>query len=182
MRIAISGAQCVGKTVLLQAIKSDSMFKDFFICESPTRKVNNNGFKINEFGNDDTQLEIIKTHISNIKSNHRDMFFDRCLLDSLVYTHYLYMNNQVSIETLEFAKKSFIDNFVKYDLICYIAPEFDIKKDNIRSDSIEFRNAIKSIFDFYINYYNIKIIQLTGTIENRLNQLKINFKYFNINK
>ncbi len=180
MRIAISGAQSTGKTTLLQAIKNDSIFKDFFICESPTRKVSNDNFQINEFGNDDTQLEIIKVHINNLKNKHSNIFYDRCLLDSLVYTHYLYLKNQVNIETLEFAKKSFIDNFAKYDLICYIAPEFDIVNDNIRSNSIEFRNTIKLIFDFYINYYNLKIMQLTGTIEDRLNQLKNNFKYFNL--
>ena len=39
MRIGITGAQSVGKTTLLNALRSEKLFDDYTICDEVTRRV-----------------------------------------------------------------------------------------------------------------------------------------------
>jgi hypothetical protein len=45
----ISGAQSVGKTTLLNALRSEPTFKDYSICDEVTRRVKSYGLLINDF-------------------------------------------------------------------------------------------------------------------------------------
>ena len=96
MRIGITGAQSVGKTTLLNALRSEKLFKDYVVCDEVTRRVKSYGLPINEEGTDITQRLIMNEHIVNVYM-HDNMLTDRTALDGLVYSTYLYKQNKISI-------------------------------------------------------------------------------------
>ena len=66
MRIAISGAQSVGKTTILNALRSEKIFKDYHVANEVTRRVQSYGLPINENGTDLTQRLIMQEHIPEV--------------------------------------------------------------------------------------------------------------------
>ena len=114
MRIGITGAQSVGKTTLLNALRSEKLFKDYVICDEVTRRVKSYGLPINEEGTDVTQRLIMNEHIVNVFM-HGNMLTDRTALDGLVYSTYLYKNNQIAVSTMKYAREVF--HKVWYQLI-----------------------------------------------------------------
>ena len=68
MKISFTGAQSTGKTTLLNAMKSMSIFRDFVFRDEITRSIQKQGLKINEQGDDATQNKIIDSHLLNLKT------------------------------------------------------------------------------------------------------------------
>lgn len=172
MKIAITGTQSTGKTTLLNALKEHDLFKDFKFIDEVTRSVKSEGFKINEQGDDATQIAIIKKHLDNLKLAGANAIYDRCFLDSLVYTYYLYQKGKVRIETLDSAYIAFENYIDQYDLIILLEPEFDVVADNVRSVSVEFRDEIAKIFKYFIIKYNLCILRLSGSTVERVRQFE----------
>ncbi len=171
-RIGISGAQSCGKTTLLNDLLKQKEFADYTVCNEVTRTLAKKGFKINEEGNDATQLAIMDVHIENLKNEN--MLTDRTVLDGYVYTAYLEYKQQVSSETLIAAHKVFIDYVAKYDVIFYVKPEFDIEADGVRSADPDFRADIARIFESVIAQNKprfVKLVPLTGSPEQRVQQV-----------
>jgi GTPase SAR1 family protein len=168
MRIGISGAQSVGKTTLLNALRSEKVFKDYAICNEVTRRVKEYGFRINENGDDITQRLIMQEHIVNVFMND-NMITDRTALDGLVYTEYLFTKHKVGFQVKDFAKQVFDKVQPMYDLFFYRPPEFEIEDDGVRSTDKEFRDEIVSIFDN--KRQNIPHIVLGGSVRERVQQI-----------
>lgn len=175
MRIGISGAQSVGKTTLLNALRSEKIFENFTICDEVTRRVKKYGLFINENGNDVTQRLIMQEHIVNIFMNE-NMITDRTALDGLVYSLYLNEQNKISDKTLDSVVKMFDKCISRYDLMFYIEPEFEIEDDGTRSIDIKFRDRIVELFNEQIRIRNVKAIRLLGSVRQRTEQLINTFK------
>lgn len=177
MRIGISGAQSTGKTTLLNALRSEPFFKDYEICNEVTRKVASYGLPINEDGNDTTQELIMNQHIVNL-AMHDNMITDRTVLDGLVYSKYLRENGKIVASTMNYVENIFNRMIQGYDLIFYVAPEFEIKNDGVRSINTFFRDRIVAIFNEVISQKNVPIYNVKGTVRERvqfvLNVLEIN--------
>ena len=171
MKIAFTGAQSTGKTTLLKELKRDpelSLKYDF--RDEITRRMQRKGLSINESGDDITQLLIMNSHIKN--SLIDNVIMDRCALDGLIYTDWMYGKGKVQQWVIEYAENVFNLLIDRYDYIFYLTPEFDIEDDGVRSTDIDFRNDIVDLFDHYITIYKIPVIKLTGTVEQRLNKIK----------
>jgi nicotinamide riboside kinase len=170
MRIGISGAQSVGKTTLLNALRSESIFSDFKYCTEVTRRVSSYGLSINENGSDVTQRLIMQEHIVNIFMNDK-MITDRTSLDGLAYTHYLAETKKVSPQAYEYSLKVFKRLQSSYDIQFYIKPEFKIEDDGVRSVDTYFRDRIVTIFDEIIEEYKIPVVYLSGSVRERVQQV-----------
>ena len=167
MKIAISGAQSVGKTTLLNALRSEESIKDYKFCFEVTRRVKGYGLSINEDGDDNTQRLIMQEHIVNAFM-YDDMVADRCALDGLVYSHYLAENKKITQNTYDFAEKVFNKLMPQYDLVFYIPPEFEIEDDGTRSINKFFRDRIVTLFDNYIRDYSLDLVYLRGSVRERV--------------
>lgn len=171
MKLAFTGAQSTGKTTLLKELKRDpelSLKYDF--RDEITRRMQKKGLSINESGNDITQLLIMNSHIKNTLIDN--VIMDRCALDGLVYTDWMYRKGKIQQWVIEYADNVFKMLIDRYDYIFYLVPEFDIEDDGVRSTDIDFRNEIVILFEQYIKAWNIPVIKLTGTVEQRLNKIK----------
>ena len=172
MRIGISGAQSVGKTTLLNALRSEKCFADYAIRNEVTRTVKSYGIDINEAGSDTSQLLIMKEHIYNVYM-FDNMLTDRTALDGIVYTHWLFAEprNQVSEACFEECLSIFQRLIGSYDHIFYIAPEFPIEDDGVRSASEQWQNEIVREFEAYIEHYNVPVTRLSGSVRERVNTI-----------
>lgn len=170
MRIGITGAQSVGKTTLLNALRSEKFFKDFIICDEVTRRVKSYGLPINEEGTDTTQKLIMNEHIFNVFM-FNDMLTDRTALDGLVYSTYLYKQNQISISTMKYVRQVFDKVWPEYDHVFYIEPEFDIVDDGVRSTNLSFRNEIADLFETTIEKEKLTMHRVKGSVRNRVNSI-----------
>jgi hypothetical protein len=61
-----------------------------------------------------------------------------------------------------------------YDRLFYIVPELPLVEDGERSVNREFFNAVNINFENIIRDYNLNIIRLTGTVSDRIEQIKNN--------
>lgn len=166
-KITISGSHSTGKSTVVDALKKiQNLNKRFTFKGEILRDIKRSGHNINEYGSNDTQLLVLSKFLEY--STMQDTIFDRCALDGLAYTAYLYEKNQVTKNTLRIAESIFENT--KYDIMFYIAPEFDIVPDGVRSENVEFRDRVAQIFEEYIESYNINIIRLTGNVDERVKQ------------
>ena len=174
MIISFTGAQSTGKTTLLNELKKWKEFEDYVFIDEITRNVSKLGMNINEKGDDATQTAIMNAHIENLKKGD-NLILDRCSLDGVVYTDYLYLHGRVSRDTFDYARQVFIETCLKYDKIFYLKPEFDIVDDGVRSSSVQFRDEIADIFERYIAEFNLRkwnVVELSGSVEDRLKAIK----------
>lgn len=172
MLIALSGAQCTGKTTLLSALRNDGEFENrFTFVDEIVRTLQKQGFKINEAGTDETQIAVMNAHVENTKLES-DVLVDRCVLDCMAYTIWMWRHHKITRETYHSCYKLFMDNIMKYDIIFYLSPEFDIIPDGTRSVDNSFRDEVVSIFEQLIKEFSLTVVRLTGTVEERLSAMK----------
>jgi len=167
MRIGITGAQSVGKTTLLNALRSEKTLQDYVICDEVTRRVKGYGLPINEDGNDNTQRLIMNEHIVNVFMNKK-MLTDRTVLDGLVYSTYLYRNAKINQPTLKYVQDVFDKVWSQYDHVFYIEPEFDIVDDGVRSINVNFRNEIADLFESVIEKNKLTMTRVRGSVRVRV--------------
>lgn len=183
LRIGFMGTQSVGKTTLLNALKSEKNLGDFKFLDQLTRQVKEEGFKINEAGDDNTQLQIARKHAENIIL-YRNFITDRTMLDCIAYTEYLYRRKRVSDITMAKIER-YADFLLEYyDVVFYLPIEFDNVADGIRSEDPEFRKEIDDIMnDGYFKSSWLSQVEhytLTGSVVDRVNSVKsiINTKQY----
>lgn len=166
-RISISGSHSTGKSTIINALKEiPELSKRFTFKGEILRDIKRMGININEYGSDETQLLVMSKFLEY--ATIPNTILDRCSLDGLVYTTYLYEKNQVKKSTLRVAEAIFEN--VKYDIYFYIAPEFNIIPDGVRSENAEFRDRVAELFEEYMESYRLKAIRLTGNVEQRVTQ------------
>jgi len=178
MIISFTGAQSTGKTTLLNSIKDLNPYLDSI--DEVTRRIKREyNLPINEDGGDITQTMIMSDHIANIfRKYDSDVIFDRCALDGVVYTQWLYNKGKVSKEVLQWAKKIYNTLIDKYDAIFVTSPEdVPLVDDGERSVDIDFREEIIDIFNMYIDDIKIysrevNLFVVEGSIEERMKYIK----------
>jgi len=183
MIISFTGAQSTGKTTLLNQCKD--IYKDKYdFVDEVTRLVKREyNVPINEGGTDATQLLIINQHLHNtykVKDpNKSGVILDRCIVDGLVYTTFLVLEKQVSPWVGDYAREVFKLIIPKIDKIFYTWPgDVKLVDDGERSISNDFRDKIilifDTLFDSYKKDFENKLVILKGTVEERIDTIKIN--------
>ena len=170
MRIfTFTGAHSTGKTTLLKKMKEDKRFKGWKFVNEITRSIAATGKEINEKGDEDTQIAVINSHYVNIvqEDDIEAKVLDRWALDGCAYTQYLHDKGRVTEATLMRSIDQLMAHQDRFDVIFYIEPEFGIANDGVRSLDLKFQRAIADIFKELIDDLDIKVVKLSGTIEER---------------
>ena len=175
MYITFTGAQSTGKSTLIEALKNNNLIKDHFnFIESITRKIKAQGFKINEEGDDQTQLAMLRGHLSLLENQDKDCIADRCLVDVCAYTLYLFETHKVSAEVTGKVLAHLKKSLCEYDVIFYLVPEFGVVADGTRSESITFRDRVADIYEMLISMIKTlgkEVYKLTGSVEERIDSV-----------
>lgn len=162
MRIALCGAHGVGKTTLAQKL---SEYFDLPVLEDIVVTAHHLGFVINEGTPLETQLWLTGKQLEQEKIN-TNFVADKCIFDYYVYAHALDMDSAL----IEVAKKVAL-NTHNYDHIFYIAPEFPIVDDGLRSLNVDFQSGVDKVYLSFLQNHNIPYVQLTGSVEERFQQI-----------
>ena len=170
MRIAITGAQSTGKSTLLRYLKNDDDLKGFEFIDELTRKIAAKGININEEGSNMSQIFTVTIHAENIVKDH--FISDRCALDGLVYTKWLFDQGKVDKWMLDYAVGVAKEVIPRYDYIFYLPAEIPIEDDGIRSANVKFRDEIVALFEKYTKELNVKLIELSGSVKDRAKLFK----------
>ena len=181
-----TGAQSTGKTTLLKKVKELYPNRFEYVTEV-TRRIQRLGVSINDEAKnyDLTQSLIIGDHLINYMKVHNephenisDILLDRCIVDGYIYTKYFYKHGKVSSKIFNFAEYWFKELTPKYDIILYTNPgDVKLVDDGERSIDAEFRKVIIDLYEteFLDKYDNICI--LNGSVEGRLEIMKIAMLY-----
>ena len=175
MLISFTGPQSSGKTTLLDKCKDTLQGKWYYIDEVTRWVKRKYGININEEGTDMDQLLMLNRHISNamLPISKRDLNLDgiilnRCILDSVVYSEWLYRNKKVKRWIHTYGKKSLELMSNRFNIIFYTDPNIPLEDDGIRSTDANFRNEIIDIFEEYISKYDLPIVRLEGSVDDRM--------------
>ena len=168
VKIAFSGAACTGKTTLIKAM--DPSYKYFV---NVVRDLLARGIKINEKGTTETQDAILEQHLINLDYEKSEVqVYDRCLLDWFVFTQDLYNHKRISTEDFKRYEKVFLKNINRYDIICYIDPEFKLQEDGVRNINPSYYNNIIDIFHKTIYNYSVPVEKISGSVDERLRKVE----------
>jgi len=162
MKIAFSGAQCVGKTTLIEDfLKQWPMYelaKNSYrnkAKEDPTVKLNQEG--------DEKSQEIIRDSIiDDAQSYSKDdkVIFDRCIFDNLAYSLWLNDKGKVSDNFINEQIPIIRESFSLYDIIFFIpiTPLHDIpiveSEDGQRDLDPVFRSEIDHVMKAIVSNYS----------------------------
>lgn len=174
MKISISGTHSIGKTTLIEQLRKEGEFKDWVFIPGPTRTLKELGFSINneDSNYDPTQMMCLAIDIQNLQKQG-NIFQDRSLLDTVIYTMYLMKEKKVSKEVGRVVKDIFLSFVNQYDL--FIIPSKDdvpLVQDGIRNEDHDFRNQIEELMFECLDSEQLNYIVVSGTTEERIQQIK----------
>jgi len=181
MLISFTGAQSTGKSTLLNRLVHDSKYRKCTFIKEVTRKVAAKNIKINEHGDDITQLMILNEHLNNHVLTGC-VVLDRCILDGLIYTEWLYNQGNVSEWVYDYARNMHRLLVNKLDVIFYTDPS-DVKlvDDGERSVDEQFRQDIIDAYDQYFRtnlHIKARTVTLSGDVETRYKTIQQTFKNY----
>ena len=184
MKVSFTGTGCSGKSTLLKLCQEKYGDKFEYVTEV-TRPIARKGLTINEGGDDSTQRAIIDAHIQNNRLGNAIM--DRCIIDGLVYTKWLYIKGKVDHHTMDYAYTNYINLIKDLDIVFHTEP-VDMVDDGERSTSTDFQSEIYKLFKQQLErlkYDRInftgKIVNLEGSVEKRFNDIIMTLQTYECN-
>ena len=178
MRVGISGAQGVGKTTLLLALKDTGILRDHVWKESGIRDLAKKfGLTLNEHSNDFAQ-RLIMEHFALTVFLEDNLVSDRTPLDCVTYTRLLWLKQQVSTETYEAVFQMFCKSQPLYDVVFYLRPEFPIESREMRSSSLSFQLEFCTHLYKLVEQTGTELITLTGSVSKRVHDASLTLAAF----
>ena len=167
MKIAITGAQGVGKTTLAEQINKELF--DFEILPEAARLAKEAGYSLDETATIETEHWLIVKQIE-LEGKEGKWVADRCGIDLLAYIEHLFPEEN---SLIEFAAETLVPGFGKYDLVIYLpSGEFDIEDDGVRTTDVEFQRNIDERIRGLLEKHKIPFIKIVGSPEERLTRVK----------
>jgi predicted ATPase len=167
-RYAFCGAHGVGKSTILQTIKT--YFEEWNLKlvdnSSNAKQLKEMGYAINDNGKEFVQYVVTASHVSNFARPY-NWFADRCVVDGCAYM----MESGVdascwhSITTQTHYFKHL------YDQIFYIPIEFDMPKDGYRKVDEEYRHNVDKNMQEMLKDCT-KVTRVHGSVEERVAIIK----------
>jgi nicotinamide riboside kinase len=178
--IGVIGAQNVGKTTLINALKETKLFNNYDVYPSIVRSLVPLGFDFHQV--DDTlQLLVLQKqteyllHAYHTKSK---VLLDRTVIDNLAYINYYKKldseNYHVSNVIYNYIKKETENLIIFYDMLIYIEPEFPMTSDGTRIISWKQQEFVSNEIQRLIadTWYPLtKICKVSGSVDSRVNQV-----------
>ena len=171
MLVSFTGAQSTGKSTMLDMCCNNPRFRKFHCVPEVTRKVKREqNLDINEEGDNITQLFILREHLHN-HYLRGDALLDRCIVDGMVYTEFLFNEKKVDRWVYDYTQQLFDLLIPRLDVIFYTDPkDVPLEDDGERSVDISFRDNIILCMESYLRRKECKdrVVILSGKPEERM--------------
>lgn len=173
--ISFTGTLSSGKTTVMNNCKNVIQGNWYYIDEVTRWVKRKYDIKINESGDNISQILMLNRHISNalLNKSKRNEGYDgfmlnRSMIDSCAFNEWLWRNDKIEKWVYEYGKQM-LHELVRveaYDLILYTSIEgIPLSDDGTRSTDPEFRKEIDEIIRQIIHDYilnRIPVITLSG--------------------
>lgn len=164
MKIAITGAHCVGKTSLAEQLHAAS--NGFLLVPEPYVVLEEKGHSFSETPDPEDFLLQLKHSIEDIYREEDNVIFDRCPLDLLAYLHVLSSGNltphyydevKAALEEIDLLV---IVSIEAPDVIACAASEFP-----------KLRAQVDALLQEWIDDFDVEIVRVSGTLSEREKQV-----------
>lgn len=173
-KYAISGTSCSGKTTLINALKNSDNAVDIAYVDEAGRKF----FTENPMTETERFLPLTQEKISNLivtmeteaMQNNPDLVIcDNSVVAAAVYAGVL--NGRHEADRIMDLKRDWLKTYHKF----FVLNPDDVvfKNDNVRSESVEFRNLAHTLFIETYKRYGLEYEIISGTVQQRLDLIKI---------
>ena len=170
MKIGLCGTMSVGKTTLVNALKELPEFKDYHFRTERSKHLMDLGIPLNTDSTLKGQLVFASERAAELMQEK--IITDRTIIDVMAFC-------ELS-KSMSDAEKQHINGVLwhlisEYDIIFHIDDlSVPIEDNGVRETNKEYRLAIaKEIQEIIAEYrYQCKIINISGTTEDRVNQIK----------
>ena len=184
--VTVIGSQNTGKSTFIKDVinkyKDNPIYEPFYTPEMDYRKViESKGLKINREGNYESQRAILDCLVDGTieairNPEWKNVIFDRCPIDNIVYSLYLRGQDKISGENIK-QMISEMKRFVRlYDAIIYIpldhCEDIEVVDDKFRDTDLNYRTYVDHLFQKVISDLDEidrdKIVEIYGTRNDRL--------------
>jgi predicted ATPase len=159
MKIAVCGTSCTGKSTYIQ-----DFLKTWQNYHSPEKCYRNlireQNLPHSSHGTEESQRAILNSLVDqSIEFSKKDnVIFDRCVLDNMVYTSWLFLKEKVSEKFLEETRTLVRETLKLYDIIFFIpltkVSPIELNEKEMRETDAEYREEIDNIFKSFIASYH----------------------------
>ena len=174
-RIAITGTHGVGKTTLSFSIASFFKEQAVLVNSRLARTMIKEGYPLGKEASIESYIQYIVRQLRiEQKASKCDLFIsDRTLLDPLSYAVVNNRNHFSAIpeSVIALLEATWLLEMKQYDLYVFVPIEFDVQSDGIRPEGEEYRIAVDNQIYHFLNDNNVKYIRVTGSIEERRDQV-----------
>jgi GTPase SAR1 family protein len=177
MRIAVVGAQNVGKTTFIKDFVAK--FPSYTTPNVSYRDVvKEKGLKINQETNAESQ-EAIMDFIYKLISESRveNIIFDRCLIDNYVYSYCAHLKGNISKDFINSSKEKMKEHLKYLDIIIFIPVSLNVnlEPDQLRDTDKNFvdlvnKTFVDTLFELIENK-TTKVVVISGAREERLEEI-----------
>jgi len=177
MRLAVTGPQNTGKTTFIKDFLS--AFPNYITPEETYRDVvRKNRLKLNRITTKNSQKTIRDfLYKQTTENKQKNIIFDRCVLDNLIYSLYQYEIGNFKKEFINKTRKMVYDSLKNLDGLIFIPTSVAVvlADDGERDINKEYIDAINRLFVSEIlevaRKTKIKIFTITGNRETRIKHI-----------
>lgn len=174
MRIGFTGAQGTGKTTLADMLQDALPGHKRYLNVQRLFKQHLPSFDYSSETNDYTQL-VITSHQASELITTKDLIADRSMFDCMGYS---YTAKHITLEQAGRIRIMFEPMIDLYDLIIYVPIEYAMSDSDggMRETDENYRRQVDNQIKYWLNIYKPRYITVTGSVEQRYNQIKKELK------
>ena len=169
MKIGLCGTMSVGKTTLVNALKKESGFKDYLFRTERSKHLNSMGIPLNTDSTLKGQLVFAAERAAELMQEK--IITDRTIVDVMAFCALSKSMNKVEKDNI----KNVLWHLIReYDVIFHIDDlSIPIEDNGIRETDKNYRLSIASKIQNILEEYPLtKIVRISGTTKERINQIK----------
>ena len=171
MKIGFCGTMSVGKTTLVNELKTFPEFKDYTFRTERSKYLRDLGIPLNTDSTLKGQTIFLAERAAELLQEN--IITDRTVIDVMAFTSLADSIDFNELEDFENLAANFIED---YDYIFYVSPEgVDIEDNGVRETNAEYRDLVDLSINKFLDRYSWKIknlVRLKGGTEERIELFK----------